>query len=106
MTRRTRLVVLSGLLVAAGLALFVSPWADSDPDGLERAAIETGFADDARDHDLAGGPVADYSVKGVADDRVATGLAGLVGVLIAFGLGVGVFVAIGKRGDRGKGGGP
>jgi cobalt/nickel transport protein len=106
MTRRTRLVVMSGLLVAAGLVVFVGPWADSDPDGLERAAIESGFADDARDHDFARGPVADYSVKGVADDRVATGLAGLIGLLIAFGLGVGVFVAIGKRGDKGKRGAP
>lgn len=103
MRRRTRLAVLSGLLVVAGLALFVSPWADPDPDGLERAAIESGFADDARDHDLARGPVADYSVKAVADERVATGLAGLIGVLIVFGLGVGVFATIAKRRDQGEG---
>jgi PDGLE domain-containing protein len=102
-TRSTRLWVASGLLVAAAVALFVSPWADRDPDGLERAAIESGFADDARDHDFAGGPVADYSVKGIEDDRVATGIAGLIGVLAAFGIGVAVFAAIGKRRGREKG---
>jgi hypothetical protein len=102
-TRSTRLWVVSGLLVAAALALFVGPWADPDPDGLERAAIEAGFADDARDHDLADGPVADYSVKGVEDDRFAAGVAGLIGVLAAFGVGVAVFAAIGKRGGRDKG---
>jgi hypothetical protein len=102
-TRSTGLWVASGLLVAAALALFLSPWADSDPDGLERAAIESGFADDARDHDLAGSPVADYSVKGFEDDRVATGVAGLIGVLAVFGVGVAVFAAIGKRGDRDEG---
>jgi hypothetical protein len=102
-TRSTRLWVASGLFVAAALALFVSPWADRDPDGLERAAIESGFAADERDHDLAGGPVADYSVKGIDDDRVATGVAGLIGVLAAFAVGVAVFATIGKRRSRDKG---
>jgi hypothetical protein len=101
--RSTRLWVVSGLLVAAALALFVSPWADRDPDGLQRAAIESGFADDARDHDLAGGPVADYSVKGIEDDRVSTGVAGLIGVLAAFGVAFAVFAAIGKRRGHEKG---
>jgi hypothetical protein len=97
MTRSTRIWVISGVLVAVGLAFFVSPWADSDPDGLERAAIDSGFADDARDHDLADGPVADYSVKGVDNERIATGTAGLIGVLAVFGIGVAVFSVIGKR---------
>jgi F0F1-type ATP synthase assembly protein I len=97
MTRGARLFVISGLLVAVALAFFVSPWADSDPDGLERAAIKSGFAEDARDHDLAGGPVADYSVKGIDNDRIATGAAGLIGVLAVFGMGVAIFSVIGKR---------
>jgi PDGLE domain len=101
MKRGRRAAVVLGLLVAA-LAFFVSPWADSDPDGLERAAIESGFADDARDHDLADGPVADYSVRGVEDDRIATGTAGLIGVVATFGIGVALFWAIGKARAKGK----
>jgi hypothetical protein len=48
-------------------------------------------------------PVADYSVKGIEDDRVSTGVAGLIGVLAAFGVGFAVFAAIGKRRGHKKG---
>jgi hypothetical protein len=88
---RNKLFLVGGLLVALGLAIFVSPFADSDPDGLERVATDEGFIDSARDHSLADSPVADYSVRGVDNARVSTGLAGLIGVLITFGAGMIVF---------------
>lgn len=94
MSANTKLFVLGGFLVALGLAVFVSPFASSSPDGLEKVAEEEGFDEAARDHALAEGPLAEYNVRGVDGERVSTGVAGLVGVLVAFGLGVGVFALI------------
>jgi hypothetical protein len=83
-----------GLAVALGLAFFVSPLASSSPDGLERVAADEGFAATADDHALADGPLTDYTVRDVDDDRLAAGLAGVVGVAICFGVGAVSFVAI------------
>jgi cobalt/nickel transport protein len=85
------LFVIAGLLVAAGLALFVSPLASGDPDGLNRVAIDKGFAESERDHALNDSPVAGYAVKGVDNEALATALSGLIGVLITFGVGLGLF---------------
>ena len=94
MKTNAKLFVVAGLLVALGLALFVSPFADSDPDGLTKVAEEEGFAETEQEHDLADSPVAGYEVEGVDDDRVSTGVAGLVGVLVTFGVGVGAFALL------------
>lgn len=83
-----------GLLVATMLALFVSPFASSQPDGLERVSIDAGFGKTATGHALADGPLADYAVRGVDQERLSTGLSGIVGVVLCFALGAGVFVAI------------
>jgi hypothetical protein len=100
MGANAKLFVIAGLLVAVALALLVSPFASSKPDGLERVAREEGFSGTARDHALDKGPVADYSVTGIQDERVATGLAGLVGVLATFGLGLGAFAGLRALRDR------
>jgi cobalt/nickel transport protein len=91
MTTNTKLFLVAGLLLALGLALFVSPFADRDPDGLTKVAQDQGFASAEQDHDLSDSPVAGYQVDGVDDDRMSTGVAGLVGVLVTFGVGVGAF---------------
>jgi PDGLE domain len=90
----TKLFLAAGLLLALALALFVSPFADSSPDGLSKVAEEQGFSSAEEEHDLADSPVADYEVEGVEDDRVSTGVAGVVGVLVTFGLGVGAFALL------------
>ena len=46
----TRSVLVAGLLVALLLAGFVSFYASSDPDGLNRVAQDKGFADTEEDH--------------------------------------------------------
>ncbi|HEY8545432.1 MAG TPA: PDGLE domain-containing protein [Acidimicrobiales bacterium] len=84
MRRRLGLFVAAGLLVALALAFFVGPGASSSPDGLERVALDEGFADEADDHRLADSPLADYGVEGVDDERLGTGLAGVVGVGVTF----------------------
>jgi hypothetical protein len=98
------LFVVGGLLVALGLAFFVSPLASSSPDGLEKVSIDEGFADTAEDHALADSPLADYAVEGVDDESLSTGLAGIIGVAITFGLSMIVFGLI--RSMRARRAGP
>jgi len=73
-----------GLLAALGLALFVSPYASSWPDGLDRAAEQLGF--EGRAAELVQGWFADYQIPGVSSATLATGLAGFIGAAIMFGL--------------------
>ena len=94
MKTNTKLFLAAGLLLALALALFVSPFADSDPDGLTKVAGEEGFARAEEEHDLADSPVAGYEVDGVDDDRMSTGIAGVVGVLVTFAVGVGAFALL------------
>jgi cobalt/nickel transport protein len=98
-----RLFLVAGLLVTAGLALVVSGFASSSPDGLEKVAGDKGFLATARDHLFADGPLADYAVRGVGNQRLSTGLSGLVGVLVTFGVGLGLFALV--RAMRSRNGG-
>jgi hypothetical protein len=91
---RTGGVVAALLVVAAVVALFVSPVASADPDGLERVALDQGFADSADQHALADLPTADYAVRGVDDPRWSTALSGLIGVAVTFALGAGLFALV------------
>lgn len=75
--------LLAALVVAVGLSQFSS----SAPDGLEYVAEEQGFADSAVDHDLAETPFADYG----GGRRVGTAAAGAAGVLITLSAGYLVF---------------
>jgi cobalt/nickel transport protein len=99
-----RRFLLAGLLVTIALALVVSGFASSSPDGLEKVAEDKGFLETARDHLFADGPLADYTVPGVGNERLSTGLSGLIGVLVTFGVGWALFALVRARrsgGDRG-----
>jgi PDGLE domain len=89
-----RLFLAAGLLVAVGLALVVSGFASSSPDGLEKVAGDKGFLQTARDHLVADGPLAGYAVKGIDNQRLSTGVSGLIGVLVTFGLGIALFALV------------
>jgi len=96
MSRRNGFLV-AGLLVALLLAGVVSGFASSSPDGLEKVAQDKGFLKTAQDSALAEGPLADYAVRGVEDERLSTGLAGVIGVVITFAFGVGLFALVRRR---------
>jgi cobalt/nickel transport protein len=96
---RTRTVVVVGLLLALLLAGVGSFYASSSPDGLERAAEVSGFADTARDSATAGSPLADYAVEG-EEGRLSGGVAGVVGVLVTLGLAGGLSLLVRRRASR------
>jgi PDGLE domain len=86
--------VAAGLIVALALAFFVSPSASGNPDGLDKVAIDEGFADSETEHALADAPTAGYEVRGVDDDRLSTGLAGVIGVAVTFSVAGGVMLVV------------
>ncbi|MEA2829099.1 MAG: cobalt/nickel transport protein [Actinomycetota bacterium] len=88
------LFVGAGLAVALLLAFLVSPHASSQPDGLNKVAVDHGFADQQKPQALGDGPLAGYGVKGVDDNRLSTGLAGIIGVTATFALGLGFFALV------------
>jgi cobalt/nickel transport system permease protein len=85
----------AGLVGALLLVLVVAPIASPDPDGLEAVAAETGFDSTAEDHPI-GGPLAEYEVAVIDDDRIATVIAGAVGVAVTFLAGFGL-IALSRR---------
>ena len=92
-----RFTVLAAAL-AVGLALAISPFASSSPDGLERVAGDTAFLDQGRLAPVQdSAPAQDYALPGVADERLATGLAGFAGTLVVLGLGWAVTRAARRR---------
>jgi cobalt/nickel transport protein len=103
--------LVAALLIAGGLSYFAS----SDPDGLDSVTLDgctvtrtgtgeqldgTCIAQNAQDHALGSGPLADYSVDG-AEGTV--GPAGVVGVLATLVVAGGLFRLL--RGRRGGGDG-
>ncbi|WP_198653434.1 PDGLE domain-containing protein [Actinocorallia populi] len=90
-----------GVLVAAVLAGIVSYYASSHPDGLERVAEDKGFNAEEKDHALGDSPLADYGVKGVADERASVGLSGIIGVGVVLVAGTGLFWMLRGRPDGG-----
>ena len=100
MSKGVAAIVIGGLIVALGLAFFVSPLASSSPDGLEKVATDEGFIETAEDHGLADSPLADYGVEGVDDESLSTGLSGIIGVAVTFGIGLLIFGTFHVRRSR------
>lgn len=90
MSTNVRIFVLAGLLLAVALGLFVSPLASSEPDGLERVAIDEGFDEAGEDSAVADSPLADYGIDG-SDEGLSGPISGVIGILVTFGIGMGVF---------------
>ena len=94
-------VLLTGLLATALLlAGVVSFYASGSPDGLERVAEDKGFSGTASEHATGEGPMADYRTKGVDDERLAGGVAGVTGALVVLVLAGGLTYAVRRRPSR------
>ncbi|WP_311923022.1 energy-coupling factor ABC transporter permease [Microbispora sp. H10836] len=92
-----RPVLVGGALVAVLLAGVFSFYASGDPDGLEKVAADKGLSAQEKPHAVENGPLADYAVKGVEDQRLSGGLAGVAGVALTVAAGGGVFYVIRRR---------
>jgi cobalt/nickel transport system permease protein len=71
-----------GLLIAVGMALFVAPFACPWPDGLQSFAQAFGLQEKVPASFAA--PLAEYHLPFVGSATIATGVAGLIGTLMAF----------------------
>jgi cobalt/nickel transport protein len=92
---RTFLVV--GLLAALLIAGVASYYASSHPDGLTAVAQKTGFVDREKSSAASDGPFAGYETKGIADDRLSGGVAGVAGALLVMVVGGGLFRLLRRR---------
>ena len=84
----------AGLLIALALTL-ISPLASPWPDGLERVAEDQEFLDLGEEpaYEL----IPDYVLPGIQNESLATILAGIVGVLLVFGIGLGAGYILRRR---------
>lgn len=80
-------VLVYGVVASLALALFVSPFACSWPDGLERAAAKLGFSTVAAEP-LVKGWMADYRLPVLGEGRLSTAIAGAVGTICVLVLGL------------------
>jgi cobalt/nickel transport protein len=94
-SRRTFLLTfLAVALLVAGVASF---YASSHPDGLEYVAERTGFLHAAEDSAASRSPMADYTTRGVDDERLSGGVAGVAGALVVLVLAGGLFRVLRRR---------
>jgi len=89
-----KLVWIVGLVIALFLAI-ASPLASSHPDGLEWVAEQKGFLDAAQGAVYQ--IIPDYLFPGVKNESLATILAGIFGIILAFGVALGVAYSRRKR---------
>jgi len=83
--RSCGVVVVYGVLIALGLALFASPFASSWPDGLDKTAEVLGFKQKAVGP-IVPVPVRDYRIAGIHWSVLGTSIAGAAGTLVVFAL--------------------
>ncbi len=98
--KRTRwiwIALATALAVGALLSLAASP----SPDGLQRVAQDKGFALKAAPRPPWRSPLSGYLFPGIADPRLARGLAGFLGTLALFAVGRGVGRALRSSRRRG-----
>ncbi|MFI9254540.1 energy-coupling factor ABC transporter permease [Streptomyces sp. NPDC053069] len=92
-----RALWVTGLVTSLVLAGFVSFYASSAPDGLEKVAHDKGIDKKEEKHAAADSPLADYGVRNVSDARLSGGLAGVIGVGVTVVAGSAVFWALRRR---------
>ena len=95
--KKDKKFLIVGFALALFLAGFASYYASSSPDGLEKVAEDIGFSETAKENTNAETALADYGVKGVDNERLSTGAAGVIGVLATAGISTGLFLVLRRR---------
>jgi hypothetical protein len=90
MSKKNLWFVLAGLALSLALAFFVSPFASSSPDGLEKVAEDKGFLVNVEKAEPSwkSSPMPDYTMPGVENEAFSTGLAGIIGTVSVFVVGL------------------
>ena len=89
--------LISGFIASLFLAGVVSFYASSHPDGLEKVAEDIGFIDTAKENTHADSVLADYGVKGVDNERLSVGAAGVIGVIATGVISTGLFMLVRRK---------
>jgi hypothetical protein len=92
-----RRLLIAGGALAVLLAVVVSLYASSQPDGLNRVAEDHGIAASEQDSATSGSVFADYAVSGLGSGRASGAVAGLAGVAVTAAVGFGFFHIIRAR---------
>jgi cobalt/nickel transport system permease protein len=85
-----KMELLYGVILVLGIILFILPFASGWPDGLERVAAGLGFAQKAVSSPLVASPLGEYRFPGIGSPAGATAVAGLIGAVVVFLLGIGL----------------
>lgn len=93
-------IVVYGAVVIVGIILFISPFASRWPDGLEAVAAKLGFDRAMIDHPVLASPFGKYTVPGLDSPVAATVIAGVIGTVVMFVLGL-ILGGVATRARRG-----
>lgn len=86
------------LLIAILVALILSPFASTYPDGLEKVAQKLAFAKKAVSSFARFSPMPEYAIRGISNGKISTAIAGVIGTVITFIVVFGVMkVLLGRR---------
>jgi cobalt/nickel transport protein len=85
--------------IALAIAIFLSPFASSWPDGLEKVAKDLGFIEKGEGAEVLKAPIPDYKFPGLDSEGVSTALSGTLGTLAMFGIGFGVARLLRRKGQ-------
>ena len=94
---KQRNLLIAGFVASLFLAGVVSFYASSSPDGLEKVAQDIGFSETAKENTNADGVLADYGVKGVDNERLSVGAAGVIGVIATGVISTGLFMLVRRK---------
>ena len=100
MDKRPWIFICLALATSVGLAVFISPFTSSSPDGLEKVAEDKGSLVKAEEEQPTWehSPMPDYTVGGMRSTSLATAAAGLIGTALTFTVGLGLArVIAGKK---------
>jgi cobalt/nickel transport system permease protein len=95
-------LVVAGLAIALAVAVFLAPIASEHPDGLEYVGGKLGFLKEEAPM-IVPAPIPDYqlAILGAGHVKAATAVAGVVGTLVVFGVGLGLARIFSRRGPGG-----
>jgi len=85
--------LIGSIVAAVVVGVVISQFAASSPDGLERVAIDKGFAEVATDHALDSSLFSDYATAGVSNEALSLAVAGVAGISVTLLVGGGVLSA-------------